>query len=173
MIAQALRRVLDRQTFPGRLAGSPHQVRSIAYLIAGNGLRIGLGLLTSTLVYRTLGPANMGRLTLTLGVVGLFAIVAEFGLRDAALNDIARYLATLPERAFAVARTALAFKALLATVASVIPLALAGVIAARFYPAADIAGLIRLGALSLLPEGLLGYYLVILEANAASARSVY
>jgi len=165
MTAQLLKLLLRPQRAIERWLPARSQLRGVGYLVAGNLLKIGLGLLTSALIFRALGPGDVGRLTLTLSVVGLFSIVGEFGLRDAAVNYIARFLPTDAEKAYSVARTLLLSKVFLATLASGVTFFAAGVIAARFYPQAQIADLIRLGAFSLLADGLLGFALVILEAQ--------
>jgi O-antigen/teichoic acid export membrane protein len=141
------------------------QFRDVAYLVAGNVLKFALGLVPGVLIFRTLGPSNVGRLTLALNVVSLFSIVGEFGLRDAAVNFIARFMAAAPERARQVARTFLVSKISLAMLAGTLAFFSAGWIAVRLYPQARVADLIRLGAFSLLADGLLSFSMVMLEAQ--------
>jgi O-antigen/teichoic acid export membrane protein len=141
------------------------QLRDIGYLVAGNLLKIALGVGTSAIIFRALGPNDAGRLTLALGVVGLLSIVGEFGLRDAAVNYIARFLPTAPEQAYAVARTFFLSKVFLSALASAVGILGAGFIAGQFYPEARAADLIRLGAFSLFTSGLLAFALVILEGQ--------
>jgi O-antigen/teichoic acid export membrane protein len=104
-------------------------------------------------------------LTLTLSVVGLLSIVGEFGLRDAAVNYVARFLAEAPERAADIARTFLASKVILSALASTVGVLAAGWIAASFYPQDRVGDLIRLGAFSLFADGLLAFTVVVLEAQ--------
>jgi O-antigen/teichoic acid export membrane protein len=137
----------------------------VAFLVAGNALKFALGLAPSVLIFRALGPVDVGRLTLALNVISVFSIVGEFGLRDAAVNYLTRFMATAPERARQVARTFLVSKVSLAALAGSVALFCAGWIAARFYPQARVADLIRLGAFSLLADGLLSFSLVMLEAQ--------
>lgn len=145
------------------------QLQNVGLLVGGNILNIGLGIATSALLLRALGPSDVGRLTLALSVVGLMSIVGEFGLRDAAVNYIAHFLPTAPDKAAVVARTFLLSKAFLSALASSIGLISAGVIAAQFYPQVHVADLIRLGAFSLFTSGLLGFVLVVLEAQQSFA----
>lgn len=144
---------------------APEQLRGVALLAGGNVVKLGLGFATSILIFRTLGPGDAGRLTLALGVLGLLSIVGEFGLRDAAVNYIARWAVSAPEQAAAVARTFFAGKVLLTALAGTAAYFLAGWLAATFYPNLDVAGLIRLGALSLFMDGLLAFATVVLEAQ--------
>ena len=51
------------------------QVRNVAVLVAGNVLKLGLGVGTSALIFRWLGPGDAGRLALVLGIVGLMSIM--------------------------------------------------------------------------------------------------
>ena len=141
------------------------QLRDVAFLAGGNVLKLALGFGTSIVIFRTLGPSDVGRLTLTLGVTGLLSIIGEFGLRDAAVNYIARLLPIASEKAAALARTFLVSKVLLSALASTVGILAAGWIAARFYPGLDVADLIRLGAFSLFMDGLLAFAVVVLEAQ--------
>jgi O-antigen/teichoic acid export membrane protein len=137
----------------------------MAYLVAGNILKLALGLAPSVLIFRALGPADVGRLILALNIVSLFSMVGEFGLRDAAVNYVVRFLTAAPEQARQVARTFLVSKVSLAALAGTLAFFSAGLIAARFYPQARVADLIRLGAFSLLADGLLGFSMALLEAQ--------
>ncbi len=147
------------------LLPAPDQLRGVIVLAAGNILKLGLGFGTSIVIFRTLGPGDAGRFTLALGVLGLLSIIGEFGLRDAAVNYIARWAVSAPEKAAAVARTFLVSKVLLTALAGTVAFFLAGWLGARFYPKADIAGLVQLGALSLFMDGLLAFTTVVLEAQ--------
>lgn len=162
---EALRTLLDPHVAVASLRSLRGQLRDIASLLAANVLKVGLGVVTSALVFRALGPNDVGRLTLTLGVIGVLAIVSEFGLRDAAVKYIAQFRSSAPERAHAVAHSYLVAKITLSTLASAVGIVAAGAIAARFYPDARVADLIRLGAFSLFSSGLLSFSLVILEAT--------
>jgi O-antigen/teichoic acid export membrane protein len=144
-------------------------LRSVSLLFAGNVCKIGLGVATSAIVFRALGPGSAGRLALTLSLVGLFSLIGEFGLRDAAVTFIARALPANPARAHSVSRTFLLVKLALSTFAGAVAYFAAGWMAALFYPDADVAGLIQLGAFSLVTGGLLGFALTILEARQAFA----
>ncbi len=164
----SLRSLLIRVQPGGAFASllpSPRQFRDTAYLVGGNVFKLALGFLTSALIFRSLGPNDAGRLTLVLSVIGLLSIIGEFGLRDAAVNYIARFLSNTPDKAPAVARTFFLCRILLAAVASASGIIAAGFIAARFYPEARVGDLIRLGAFSLFTSGLLAFSLVILEAQ--------
>lgn len=161
----SLRALARSRPLPWRMLLTDDQVRNILTLLAGNLLKIALGLAASALVFRSLGPGSIGRLTLALSVVGLFAFVGEFGLRDAAVNYIARLLVTAPLRAYSIAHTFVLSKIFLATLAAGAALTLAGLVTARFYPQTDVDQLVRWGAFSLLANGLLGCSLVILEAR--------
>jgi len=162
---QSLRTVLTSGDLLARLAPARGQLRDVAFLVAGNVLKFALGLAPSVLIFRALGPVDVGRLTLALNVISVFSIVGEFGLRDAAVNYLTRFMATAPERARQVARTFLVSKVALAALAGSVALFCAEWIAARFYPQARVADLIRLGAFSLLADGLLSFSLVMLEAQ--------
>jgi hypothetical protein len=78
-------------------------------------------------------------------------------------------MATAPERSRQVARTFLVSKVSLAALAGSVVFFSAGWIAARFYPQARVADLIRLGAFSLLADGLLSFSMVMLEAQQSFA----
>ena len=147
------------------LLPATHQLRDVAYLVGGNVLKLGLGLAASIIIFRALGPSDAGRFTLVLSILGLLSIVAEFGLRDAAVNYIARWLPSSPERAAAVARTFFAVKFILSALATTVAVIAAGFIASQFYPGLDLADLIRLGAFSLLMNGLLAFVVVVLQAQ--------
>lgn len=145
------------------------QVRGVAVLVLGNLFKIALGIATSAIAFRALGPAGAGQFALTLGIIGLLSIIGEFGLRDAAVTFIARALPTDPERAYSVSRTFFIVKLALSALAGAFAYLAAGWIAATFYPDANIADLLRLGAFSLLTGGLLGFSLAILEARQSFA----
>jgi O-antigen/teichoic acid export membrane protein len=166
---QALRTLLAAPDHPG-FAALRVQLRDVGYLVAGNLLKIMLGLGTSAIIFRSLGPSDAGRLALALSVVGLLSIVGEFGLRDAAVNYIAHFWPTTTEQAYAVARTFLLCKIVLSALASAVGVLGAGLIAASFYPEARVADLIRLGSFSLFTSGLLAFSLVILEAERNFSR---
>jgi O-antigen/teichoic acid export membrane protein len=169
MTLQSLRTFLTSGSLLAQLVPARSQWRDVAYLVAGNILKFALGLAPSVLIFRVLGPTDVGRLTLALNVISVFSIVGEFGLRDAAVNYCARFLATVPERARQVARTFLVSKVSLAALAGSVAFFSAGWIAARFYPQARVADLIRLGAFSLLADGLLSFSMVMLEAQQSFA----
>ncbi len=165
MTLESLRTIIGlrkRSIFATEMRG---QLRDVAYLVTGNLLKIALGVGTSAIIFRSLGPDDAGRLTLALGVIGLLSIVGEFGLRDAAVNYIARFLPTAPEQAYAVARTFFLSKVFLSALASAVGILGAGFIAGQFYPEARAADLIQLGAYSLFTSGLLAFAVVILEAR--------
>ena len=145
------------------------QARSVAVLVLGNLFKIALGIATSAIAFRALGPVGAGQFALTLGIIGLLSIIGEFGLRDAAVTFIARALPTDPERAHAVSRTFFVVKVALSAFAGAFTFLAAGWIAATFYPDANITALIRLGAFSLLTGGLLGFSLALLEAKQSFA----
>ncbi len=163
MTWQALRVRLRAQPVFALPASS--QLRGVAFLVGGNVLKLALGFGTSILIFRVLGPSDAGRLTLTLSVVGLLSIIGEFGLRDAAVNYIARWLPTAPERAAGIARTFLASKIFLSALASTVGILGAGWIAASFYPQDKIGDLLALAAFSLFADGLLAFAVVVLEAQ--------
>lgn len=164
MTFQSLQTLLDSRLL-ARWLPARRQLRNVAYLVAAHSLKLGLGVATSALIFRTLGPGDTGRLTLALSAVALFSVVGEFGLRDAAVTTIARFSLTAPEQAQWVARTFLASKVILSMLAGTVAFFTAGIVAARFYPQARVADLIRLGAFSLLADGLLGFSMAILEAR--------
>ena len=141
------------------------RLRNIAFLIVGNVIKIGLGVITSAIIFRVLGPADAGRLTITLSIVGLMSIISEFGLRDATINYVSQYLLVRPAEAAAVARTFFLLKIILSAFASLVGIVGAALIAARFYPAIRIADLIQLGAVSLFADALLTFSTVVLEAQ--------
>jgi O-antigen/teichoic acid export membrane protein len=128
-------------------------------------IKLGLGVITSAIVFRVLGPADAGRLTITLTIVGLLSIIGEFGLRDAAVNYISQYAGPRPADAASVARTFFLSKILLSGLASLTGIIGAGFIAARFYPNVHIVDLIQLGAVSLFADALLAFSIVMLEAQ--------
>lgn len=165
MILRSLQLLIDPRQLAGRWLPDRRQVRSAAYLAAGNVLKLGLGLISSAVIFRWLGPDLAGKLALVFSLVGLLSIMGEFGLRDGAVNYIARFATGAPQQAFAVGRTFLLSRMILAALASLIGWAGAGWVAIHFYPTLQVAGLIRLGALSLLADGLLGFVMVILEAR--------
>ena len=141
------------------------QLRDLFVLLGGNLVKIALGLVTSSIVFRTLGPDNAGRLTLALSIVGLLSIIGEFGLRDAAVNFIARFAADKPEDAYAVGRTFLVCRVFLSAIASSVGIFGGGLVAAQFYPGARVGDLVQLGAVSLFSSGLLAFSFVIFEAE--------
>ncbi len=145
------------------------RLHDAGYIFAGNLLKLALGFATSAVIFRELGPSDAGRLTLALGVIGLISIVGEFGLRDAAVTYIARFLPTAPERAYSYGRAFFVARVILGALASAVGILGAGLLAARFYPDARVDDLIRLGAFSLFTSGLLAFGQVILEANKSFA----
>lgn len=138
-------------------------VRNVGILLAGNALKLGLGFLASALTYRALSPADAGRFTLVLSLVGLFSLFAEFGFRDAAVNFIAG--AKSEEEALSVAHSFLIAKILFGTLAAVLLALLAGWILDSWYLNVVSADLLRFAALSLLTGGLLNYAQTLLEAR--------
>jgi O-antigen/teichoic acid export membrane protein len=154
---------------PWRILAKPRlaqaHLRNVAYLILGNLIKVGLGIITSAIVFRVLGPDDAGRLTIALSIVGLMSIIGEFGLRDAAVNYISQYLSAQPNAAAAVARTFFLLKIVLSGLASFTGIIGAAFIAAQFYPDIHLADLIQLGAVSLFADALLAFSTVILEAH--------
>jgi O-antigen/teichoic acid export membrane protein len=148
-----------------RASPGSRRLVDVASLALANLFRAGLGLVASAIVFRALGPQDIGRMTTALSIVGFTSIIAEFGLRDAAVNFIAQSLSSGSHQSERIARTFLVSKTFLATVATGVALSTASLIAARFYPLAQVDALIRLAAFSLLADGLLGYSLAILEAR--------
>ena len=138
-------------------------IRNVGILLAGNALKLGLGFLASALTYRALSPADAGRFTLVLSLVGLFSLFAEFGFRDAAVNFIAG--AKSEEEALSVAHSFLVGKILFGTLAAVLLALLAGWILNSWYLNVVSADLLRFAALSLLTGGLLNYAQTLLEAR--------
>jgi O-antigen/teichoic acid export membrane protein len=138
-------------------------LQNIALLLSGNLARLGLGFLAAALTYRALAPADAGRFAIVMSLVGLFAFVAEFGFRDAAVNLIAG--ATSPSEAQAVARSFLMAKLVFGTLAAALLAGLAGWIVGGWYRGAVEPGLLRLAALALLTGGLLNYVQTLLEAR--------
>jgi O-antigen/teichoic acid export membrane protein len=138
-------------------------LRNVAILMAGNAIKLGLGFIASILTYRTLPPADAGRLTVVLGLVGVFSLVAEFGFRDAAVNYVAG--AASPAEAQSVARSFLAAKMVFGTLAAVLLALLARWLLDTWYPGTVAPGLLRLAALSLFAGGLLNYVQTLLEAR--------
>src|SRR5260370_10300561 len=90
--------------------------RAVAVLTSGNLVKVGVGVVASALTYRALAPTNAGRLAIVVGLVSLFSFVAEFGFRDAAVNEIAG--AASPAEAESVARSFLMAKLLFGTLAA-------------------------------------------------------
>ena len=161
---KALKALLPSQSALA-VPSADRRLANVLVLLLANLLRAGLGLATSAIIFRAVGPQDMGRMTIVLSTIGLLSIVGEFGMRDAAVNYIARFLQDEPDKADSVGRTFLISKTFLSTVATGVALSVAGLVATRFYPQAQVESLIRLAAFSLLADGLLGYSLVILEAH--------
>ena len=138
-------------------------LRNVAILLAGSAVRLGLGFIASVLTYRALPPADAGRLTVVLSLVGVFSLLAEFGFRDAAVNYIAG--AASVAEAQRVAHSFLAAKMLFGTLAAVLLAGLSRWLLDTWYPGTVQPGLLRLAALSLLAGGLLSYVQTLLEAR--------
>jgi len=130
-------------------------IRNIGLLTSGNLVKLGIGVVASALTYRALGPADAGRFAIVVGLVSLFSFVAEFGFRDAAVNEIAG--AASPAEAESVARSFLMAKLLFGTLAAALLAGLAGWIVNGWYAGAVQPDLVRLAALALLSGGLLNY----------------
>jgi O-antigen/teichoic acid export membrane protein len=140
-------------------------LRNVAILLAGSAVKLGLGFIASVLTYRALPPADAGRLTVVLSLVGVFSLVAEFGFRDAAVNYISG--AASVAEAQRVARSFLAAKMLFGTLAAVLLAVLARWLLDAGYPGTVATDLLRLAALSLFAGGLLNYVQTLLEARQA------
>lgn len=138
-------------------------IRDIAILTTGNLVRLGVGVVASALTYRALAPSDAGRLAIVVGLVSVFSFVAEFGFRDAAVNEIAG--AASPAEAASVARSFLIAKILFGTLAAVLLAGLAGWIVNGWYGGAVQPGLVRFAAIALLTGGLLNYVQTLLEAR--------
>jgi O-antigen/teichoic acid export membrane protein len=162
---RSLRTFIVIQAESLRVSDSRAQARDVGLLTAGNLFKLALGLVTSAIVFRTLGPNDAGKLTLALGIVGLVSIVGEFGLRDAAVTYISGFISTDPERAQAMGRTFFLSKVILSTLASAVGIFGASFIASYLYPGTQAEDLIRLGSFSLLTSGMLAFAAVILEAQ--------
>ncbi len=137
--------------------------QNIALLTTGNLVKLGIGVVASALVYRSLAPANAGRLAIVVGLVSLFSFVAEFGFRDAAVNEIAGSASAA--EAESVARSFLMAKLLFGTLAAALLAGLAGWIVNGWYAGAVQPDLLRFAALALLTGGLLNYVQTLLEAR--------
>jgi hypothetical protein len=72
MTLQSLRTFLTSGGLLAQLAPARGQWRDVAYLVAGNVLKFALGLAPSMLIFRALGPTDVGRLTLALNIISLF-----------------------------------------------------------------------------------------------------
>ncbi|MCL5994679.1 MAG: oligosaccharide flippase family protein [Chloroflexi bacterium] len=143
----------------------PRTVAGVAYLLLANLFRTGLGVITSAVIFRVLGPDDAGRMAAILGAIGLLSVIGEFGMRNAAIHFIAQDLRTGSPEAYTTGRTFLLSKTFLSTVATGVTVSAAGLIASSLTGGAQTESLIRLAAFSLLADGLLGYSLVILEAH--------
>jgi O-antigen/teichoic acid export membrane protein len=138
-------------------------IRNIGLLTSGNLVKLGIGVIASALTYRALGPADAGRFAIVVGLVSLFSFVAEFGFRDAAVNEMAG-AASLAE-AESVARSFLMAKLVFGTLAAALLAGLAGWIVKGWYAGAVHPELVRFAALTLLSGGLLNYVQTLLEAR--------
>ncbi|MCB9136319.1 MAG: oligosaccharide flippase family protein [Anaerolineales bacterium] len=141
------------------------QIQRSFILLTGNLLKILVGLIASSLLLRALKPDQAGQMTLVLNVVGVFSVIGEFGLRDAAVNYIARYRQNDLAQTVALTRAFFVAKLFFSLAASSAALIGAGWISNRFYQSTDITPLVHIAAFTLLTNGLLGFSIAILEAH--------
>lgn len=157
--------LLKRLRLWWRHFGRLRQLHSMGWLVLAQGFSLLLSLVTGVIIFRQLGPTDIGRVTLAFSVMGLFSLLAEFGLRDAAVNYISREKRRQGGRLVALVGSFFSAKLLLAGGAAVLGLSLAAHIAHQVYPGLQMGILFQLAAVGLFSNGLLGFSLAVLEGE--------
>lgn len=135
-------------------------------VLSGQLFRLGLGIISSALLARSLGPAGLSLFTIVGAATGIAATVADLGLRMSAIRHIAAFVAGGNERT---ARQTAGAYARLKLVASVSAVALIVVLARPLASLLNLPAdrgplLLWVGSLGLLATALSGLAATILHA---------
>ena len=100
-----------------------HVTQNVVLVLSGHLLRLGLGLVSSALLARGLGPTGMSAFAVVGTVTAIGITMADFGLSRSAVRQITADLAPNPERARRSAASFVRLK-LLATLCVAVPIAI-------------------------------------------------
>ncbi len=142
-----------------RIEASPlgcRLARGAFWSLAGSLISRGLGLLSGIVVARILGKHDFGQLSMVQSTVGMFGVVAGFGMGLTATKHVAEFRAQDPARAGRI----IGLSSLVAWgaggVMTLVLLLISPWLATSTLASAEMAGLLRAGALLLLLGGING-----------------
>ena len=130
--------------------------RGAFWSLAGALISRGLGLAAWIIVARVLGKEGFGELGIIQSTVGMFGVLAGFGLGMTATKHVAEFRATDPARAGRIIGMSAVVAFVSAGIMTGLLFALAPWLADRALAAPHLAGLLRLGSLLLLFNALNG-----------------
>jgi O-antigen/teichoic acid export membrane protein len=123
--------------------------RGAFWSLAGSAISRGLTLVSAILVARILGREAFGQLGIIQSTVGMFGVVAGFGLGLTANKHVAEFRTKDPARAGRVMALAALFAVLIGGATSGVLALLARWVAVRTIAAPQLTGLLRIGAIYL------------------------
>lgn len=124
--------------------------------LAGSLISRGLGLVSAILVGRMLGKQEYGELGIIQSTIGMFGMLAGFGMGLTANKYVAEFKRTDPARAGRIIALASATAWISSGIMAVVLVACAHWLAAKTLAAPHLAGLLQIGALLLLLGGVNG-----------------
>lgn len=159
----ALRRLADRLD---------PVTRGWAVMTSSTAARLALGLVSSVLIARALGPEQFGVFAVLAAAAGIVGVIADVGLSTAAVSRIASAAMGEAEVAHRHWQAYVVLRLITSSLVVLIPILLAQPIAARLLhlDAPDGAGLLRLALLGVLATAISGAFNVALQATRRFGR---
>lgn len=175
VLGQGVARLLGRDMHgrSGLRALGPRLARGAFWSLAGSVASRAGGLIAGMLVARVLGLTDYGKLGMVLSTVGLFGNLAGFGLGLMASKHVAEFRTTDPERAGRIITLSEGFALFSGLLMALALMLAAPTLANNSLASPEMTGPLRLSALSLLLNAIVGAQsgaLAGLEAFRAIAR---
>lgn len=146
--------------------------RGWSVMTGGTAARLALGLVSSVLIARALGPSQFGVFAVLAAVSGIVGVVADLGLSTTAVKRVASAWPADGEGARRRWQAYVVLRVVTCSLIVLIPIVLAEPIATRLLhlEAPDSAGLLRLALLGVLATALSGAFNVALQGTRRFGR---
>ena len=145
--------------------------RDTLWVLGGNGLGQGLGLITMVLLSNGLGPAAYGRLALALGVMWIAAEITDLGMTVTSIRFGALYLKRVERNAQVLFRATFRVKIVAILIVSGAGWFMARTLSAFFFREPGLYGLFRAALVGAVGLSLWLYLTSYLQANQRFARN--